>query len=141
MLTAVEGNSTTVIRRRKLLADEHSVSSSASSGGGGGGSSEDDSVSTGGGQGRTTVQNALTHGKYRPATDDEEFRWKYQYHNSNCRVLSHFNCALSGKILLQGRMTITTTAIGFYSVFNDSTFLSLIPTIILFEIGDIVKIS
>lgn len=37
-------------------------------------------------------------------------------------------------------MFITTTAVGFYSVFNDSTFISLIPTLILIEYEEIADI-
>ncbi|EZG56858.1 GRAM domain protein [Gregarina niphandrodes] len=86
----------------------------------------------------TTVS---THGKNRPSTEEEEFQWKFNYFSNECRLLGQYNCALSGKILLQGKMYISTTAVGFYSVFNDSTFISLIPTLVLFEYHEIVNIT
>eukprot|EP01053_Blabericola_migrator_P005244 Blabericola_migrator_1__5243@NODE_2698_length_2448_cov_99_745485_g723_i3_p1_GENE_NODE_2698_length_2448_cov_99_745485_g723_i3NODE_2698_length_2448_cov_99_745485_g723_i3_p1_ORF_typecomplete_len725_score117_69GRAM/PF02893_20/2_9e14VASt/PF16016_5/1_2e12PH_BEACH/PF14844_6/0_071PH_BEACH/PF14844_6/6_4e03PPK2/PF03976_14/0_22_NODE_2698_length_2448_cov_99_745485_g723_i31582332 len=78
-----------------------------------------------------------TFGKNRPATLQQEFMWRFHHDNPKCKVIQHFSCALVGRILLQGKLYVTTTAIGFFSVFNDSTVFSSIPTLVLFELQQV----
>lgn len=84
---------------------------------------------------------STTFGRWRPNTIDEQFLWRFNYDNPNCKMLAQFNAALHGKILIQGRLFISTTAIAFHSVFNDTTLISSIPTIVFFELKDVVSIK
>eukprot|EP01054_Gregarina_sp_Poly1_P010541 Gregarina_sp_Poly_1__10540@NODE_779_length_6326_cov_51_519093_g572_i0_p1_GENE_NODE_779_length_6326_cov_51_519093_g572_i0NODE_779_length_6326_cov_51_519093_g572_i0_p1_ORF_typecomplete_len1021_score166_36VASt/PF16016_5/6_1e15GRAM/PF02893_20/7_4e14PH_BEACH/PF14844_6/0_33_NODE_779_length_6326_cov_51_519093_g572_i04013463 len=90
---------------------------------------------------RRAATSVSTFGKNRPTTMQEEFVWRFHHEDPLCRVIQQFNCALVGRILLQGKMYMTTTAIGFWSVFNDSTVFSSIPTLVLFELSQIKSVK
>lgn len=82
-----------------------------------------------------------TFGKARPTNLDDEFAWRFAYNHSDSRVLCQFNCALYGRIHLQGKLFVSTRAVAFHSAFNDTTLFSTIPTQVLFEIKDIHRIE